>query len=46
MSEFLNQVVIVTGGFQGNGLAIVNSFLKKGAKVYSIDNKYEKKEIS
>ena len=43
MSEFLNQVVIVTGGFQGNGLAIVNNFLKKGAKVYSIDNKYEKK---
>jgi|TARA_B100001094_G_C18173420_1_gene796488 NAD(P)-dependent dehydrogenase (short-subunit alcohol dehydrogenase family) len=43
MSEFFNQVVIVTGGFQGNGLAIVNNFLKNGAKVYSLDNKYKKK---
>lgn len=44
MSEFLNKVVIVTGGFQGNGLCIVENFLKHGAKVYSIDKKFKKNE--
>ena len=44
MSEFLNKVVIVTGGFQGNGLSISENFLKHGAKVYSIDKKFKKSD--
>jgi len=42
MSEFLNKIVIVTGGFQGNGLSICENFIKNGAKVYSIDKKFKK----
>ncbi len=42
MSEFLNKIVVVTGGHQGNGLSIVENFLKKGSKVYSIDKKFKK----
>ena len=42
MSEFLNKIVIVTGGYQGNGFSIVENFLKNGSKVYSIDKKHNK----
>lgn len=45
MSEFLNKIVIVTGGFQGNGLSISKSFLKQGAKVYSLDKKFKKSRV-
>jgi NAD(P)-dependent dehydrogenase (short-subunit alcohol dehydrogenase family) len=46
MSEFLNKIVVVTGGYQGNGLAIVDIFLEAGAIVYSLDNKFSKKKES
>jgi len=44
MSEFLNKIVIVTGGFQGNGLSISKNFIKCGAKVYSIDKNFKKNQ--
>ena len=43
MSEFSNKIIVVTGGYRGNGLAIVENFIKHNAKVYSLDNKYSKK---
>ena len=33
MPNFLNKVIVVTGGYGGNGLAIVKKFLSKNAKV-------------
>ncbi len=44
MSEFLNKIVIVTGGFRGNGLSISENFLKNGSKVYSIDKNFKKSQ--
>ncbi len=42
--DLKNKVVIVTGGFRGNGKAIVKNFLQNGSKVYSLDNKFIKSE--
>ena len=35
--KLLNKVAIVTGGAMGNGLGIVKTFLKYGAKVVIFD---------
>ncbi len=43
-ADLKNKVVIVTGGFRGNGKAIVDNFLQNGSKVYSLDNKFNKSE--
>ena len=37
MGEFENKVVVITGASHGIGKAIVEDFLKEGAKVYTID---------
>ena len=42
--DLKNKVVIVTGGFRGNGKAIVKNFLENGSKVYSLDNKFKNSE--
>ncbi len=42
--DLKNKVVIVTGGFRGNGKAIVKNFLENGSKVYSLDDKFNKSE--
>tara|TARA_Y100000590_G_scaffold465856_1_gene639386 strand:+ start:436 stop:1170 length:735 start_codon:yes stop_codon:yes gene_type:complete len=44
MSEFSNKVIVITGGYKGNGLAIVENFINNNAKVYSLDSKYPKKK--
>ena len=45
MSNFLNKVIVVTGGYRGNGLAIVKKFLSKNAKVYSLDINFKKTRV-
>jgi len=44
MNNFFGKVIIVTGGFKGNGLSIVKAFLNFGATVYSLDSKHSKKK--
>lgn len=42
MSNFNNKVVVVTGGSEGIGKALVNLFLNKGAKVATCGRNYDK----
>ena len=41
-SDLKKKIVIVTGGFRGNGKAIIKNFLDNGCIVYSLDIKYKK----
>ena len=45
MSNFLNKVIVVTGGYRGNGLAIAKKFLSKNAIVYSLDINFKKTQM-
>ena len=40
------KIAIVTGGFKGNGKAIVSRFLSEGFKVYSLDIRYKKNNFN
>lgn len=42
MSAFLNKVVVITGGSEGIGKALVQSFLQLGAKVATCGRNYDK----
>ncbi len=42
MSQFLNKVVVVTGGSDGIGKALVEAFLHEGAKVATCGRNYDK----
>ena len=42
MSQFLNKVVVITGGSEGIGKALVHLFLEKGAKVATCGRNYDK----
>lgn len=42
MSTFLNKVVVITGGSEGIGKALVQSFLQLGAKVATCGRNYDK----
>lgn len=42
MSQFLDKVVVITGGSEGIGKALVNHFLLKGAKVATCGRNYDK----
>lgn len=42
MSVFTNKVVVVTGGSEGIGKALVQSFLQRGAKVATCGRNYDK----
>jgi len=42
MSQFLNKVVVVTGGSDGIGKALVEAFLQEGAKVATCGRNYDK----
>ncbi|TDO25809.1 SDR family oxidoreductase [Sediminibacterium goheungense] len=42
MSQFLNKVVVVTGGSDGIGKALVEAFLQQGAKVATCGRNYDK----
>ncbi len=42
MSQFLNKVVVVTGGSDGIGRALVEAFLQEGAKVATCGRNYDK----
>lgn len=42
MSFFLNKVVVITGGSEGIGKALVNDLLNKGAKVATCSRSYDK----
>ena len=42
MSQFLNKVVVITGGSDGIGKALVESFLQQGAKVATCGRNYDK----
>ena len=43
MFNFQNKIIIITGGFAGNGLCVVKKFLESGAKVYALDKQFPKK---
>ena len=40
------KVAIITGGYKGNGKAIVDKFLSNNYKVYSLDIGYKKNYFS
>lgn len=40
--NFKNKVIVITGGYSGTGLVLVNEFIKLNAKVYSLDYKFSK----
>lgn len=42
MSEFINKVVVITGGSEGIGKALVDTFLCRGAKVATCSRNYDK----
>lgn len=42
MSEFRNKVVVVTGGSEGIGKALVDAFLQEGAKVATCGRNFDK----
>jgi short-subunit dehydrogenase len=42
MSIFANKVVVITGGSEGIGRALVDTFLQQGAKVATCSRKYDK----
>lgn len=42
MSVFLNKVVVITGGSEGIGKALVDAFLQQGAKVGTCGRNYDK----
>lgn len=42
MSIFTNKIVVITGGSEGIGKALVDAFLQEGAKVATCSRKYDK----